>query len=183
MLKYVLLGALAYQPLTGYQLKQFVDRSAKHFWYAQTSQIYRELNKLQAEALLTSEIQEQEERPDRRLYRMTDAGRADLLAWLTQPMTEVEPTKDTLLVRLFFSARLDKAVVLTQLRLQLALRQQQLHLFRTEIVNQIKAGLERQPELKRDALLWDAARRLGELGEEAYIRWLEETIQRIETDF
>jgi len=43
MLKYVLLGALSYQPLTGYQLKQFIDSTARHFWHAQISQIYRTL--------------------------------------------------------------------------------------------------------------------------------------------
>lgn len=183
MLEYVLLGGLSYRPLTGYQLKQFVDTSARHFWYVQTSQIYRTLKKLEGNGLLTSEIQGQVDRPDRRLYHITETGRADLMAWLAQPMTEIEPTKDTLLVRLFFSARLDKETVLTQLRLQRALRQEQLRMFRTEIVRLIEAGVGGNPELKREALLWDAARRLGELGEETYIRWLDETIQRLETDF
>jgi PadR family transcriptional regulator, regulatory protein AphA len=183
MLKYVLLGGLSYQPLTGYQLKQFVDTSTKHFWYAQTSQVYRTLDTLEKEGLLTSQIQEQEDRPDRRLYHITPAGRDDLKMWLAQPMTEIEPTKDSLLVRLFFSAQLDKDTVLTQLRLQRSLRQQQLNLLRNEIPALIQAGVERRPELKRDALLWDATRRLGELGEETYIRWLNETIQRIEAEF
>lgn len=183
MLKYVLLGGLSYRPLTGYQLKQFVDTSAKHFWYAQTSQIYRTLDTLEAEGLLTSEIQEQEDRPDRRLYHITPAGRADLLAWLAQPMTEIAPTKDSLLVRLFFSAQLDKETVLTQLRLQRSLHQRQLSLYRNEITALINEGIQQSPELKRDALLWDVARRNGELVEEAYVRWLDETIQRIEDEF
>ncbi|GAB4509118.1 MAG: hypothetical protein OHK0046_03500 [Anaerolineae bacterium] len=183
MLKYVLLGALSYQPFTGYQLKQFVDNSAKHFWYAQTSQIYRTLDKLEEEGLLTSEIEAQQERPDRRLYHLLPAGRADLLAWLAQPMTEVEPTKETLLVKLFFSAQLDKELVLTQLRLQRALRQQQLALFQEVIAAQISARIAESPQLARDALLWDASRRLGELTEQTYIRWLDETIARIENEF
>lgn len=183
MLKYVLLGSLRYRPLSGYQLKQFVDSSAKHFWYAQTSQIYRTLNALEAEGLLTSKIQGQEDRPDRRLYHLTEAGQADLQAWLAQPMTEIAPTKDELLVRLFFSAQLDKTTVLTQLRLQRSLHQQQLTLLRTEIVQQIKDSAERHPALQRDAMLWEASRRLGELSEETYIRWLDETIQRIEQEF
>jgi PadR family transcriptional regulator AphA len=98
-------------------------------------------------------------------------------------MTEIEPTKDTLLVRLFFSAQLDKEVVLTQLRLQRALHQQELNLYRNEIVKLIEQGAQRRPDLKRDALLWDTTRRLGELGAETYIRWLDETIKRIEEEF
>lgn len=183
MLKYVLLGGLSYQPLTGYQLKQFVDSSAKHFWYAQTSQIYRTLATLEKEGLLTSEIQEQEDRPDRRLYHITPAGRTNLQTWLAEPMTEIAPTKDSLLVRLFFSAQLDKETVLTQLRLQRSLHQRQLSLYRNEIAPLINEGIQQRPELKRDALLWDVTRRNGELVEEAYVRWLDETIQRIEVEF
>jgi hypothetical protein len=98
-------------------------------------------------------------------------------------MTEVEPTKDSLLVRLFFSAQLDKKIVLTQLRLQRSLRQRQLELFRNDIVEQINQSRQRTPDLKRDILLWDAARRLGEMTEETYIRWLDETIRLIEDQF
>ncbi len=183
MLKYILLGGLTYQPLTGYQLKQFVDNSAKHFWYAQTSQIYRTLDMLEKDALLTSEIQEQEDRPDRRIYHITPPGRIDLQIWLAEPMTEISPTKDSLLVRLFFSAQLDKEIVLTQLRLQRSLHQRQLSLYQNEIAELIRAGIQQRPELKRDALLWDVTRRNGELVEEAYVRWLDETIQRIEVEF
>jgi PadR family transcriptional regulator AphA len=182
MLKYVLLGALSYQPLTGYQLKQFVDSSARHFWHAQTSQIYRTLDTLEKDGLLTSHIEAQDERPDRRLYHITPAGITDLDGWLVQPMTEIEPTKDALLVRLFFAARVDKTTLLTQLRLQRALHQQQLDLYRNEIVDLIQQGVQRRPAMKRDALMWDIARRNGELGEEAYLRWLDETIARIEAD-
>ena len=81
MLKYVLLGVLNYQPLTGYQLKQFMDQAAGHFWYAQTSQIYRTLDQLEKDGMLTSHIQAQDERPDRRLYQITPGGQADLRAW------------------------------------------------------------------------------------------------------
>lgn len=183
MLKYILLGALSYQPATGYQLKQFMDNSARHFWYAQTSQIYRTLKELEEAGLVESQMQAQEDRPDRRLYQLTPAGQADLDAWLTTPMTAIEPAKDTLLAKLFFSARIDKTTLLTQLRLQRALRQQQLELFRSEIVEQIRRGLEQRPDLRRDALLWDCARRVGEMSETTYIAWLDETIERIEREF
>lgn len=183
MLKYVLLGGLNYRPLTGYQLKQWVDQTTRHFWNAHTSQVYRTLDSLEADGLAHSEIQEQPTRPDRRLYTITQAGRDDLYKWLAQPMTEIEPTKDALIVRVFFSAQLDKATVLMQLRLQRALHQQQLDLLRGEIVQQIAAGHAANPTFARDVLLWDIARRSGELMEEAYIRWLDEAIARIDAGF
>jgi DNA-binding PadR family transcriptional regulator len=183
VLKYVLLGSLHYQPLTGYQIKQFVDTAATHFWHAQTSQIYRTLHQLERDGQVRSAIQSQDDLPDRRLYEITPDGREDLKAWLAAPMTEIAPTKDALLVRLFFSAQLDRHTILTQLRVQRALHAKQLHLYQTEIVAHIAAGAERRPDLQRDALLWDCARRQGELMEEAYIRWLDETIRRVEADF
>lgn len=182
MLKYVLLGGLSYQPLTGYQLKQFVDSSTRHFWYAQASQIYRTLDTLEKEGLLTSELQEQEDRPDRRLYHITSTGQTDLQTWLAEPMAEIAPTKDSLLARLFFSAQLDKETVLTQLHLQRSLHQRQLSFYQNEIVELINQSIQQRPELKRDALLWDVTRRNGEMIEEAYVQWLDETIQRIESE-
>ncbi len=182
MLKYVLLGVLNYQPLTGYQLKQFMDQAAGNFWYAQTSQIYRTLDQLEKDGMLTSHIQAQDERPDRRLYQITPAGRNDLRAWLAEPMTELQTSKDALLVRLYFSAQMDKATILTQLRVQRALHQRQLDLYRDDIPALIQKSAALHPDLKRDAILWDATRRNGELMEEAYIRWLDETIERVEKE-
>lgn len=183
MLKYIVLGGLNYRPLTGYQIKQFMERSTTHFWYAQTSQIYRTLDQLEKEGLVTSEIQEQRDKPDRRLYRITQKGRDDLRAWLETPITDIEPTKDTLLLKLFFSAQLDKETILTQLRLQRTLYKKQLDLLTNGIKDGIAKQLHDNPILKRDALMWDITRRNGEMLIEAYIRWLDETIQRIEAEF
>jgi len=183
MLKYILLGGLSHMPLTGYQIKQYMETATTHFWYAQTSQIYRTLDQLEKEGLVKSEIQEQHDKPDRRLYHITDAGRADLFAWLETPLTEIEPTKDTLLLKLFFSAQLDKETVLTQLRLQRALHKKQLSLLANETKSIIKSQAEANPHLKRDAIMWEITRRNGEMIEEAYIRWLDEAIQQVEIEF
>lgn len=183
MLKYVLLGGLNIMPLTGYQLKLWVDQTIRHFWHAHTSQVYRTLDGLEKEGLTRSDIQPQDTRPDRRLYHITQAGRDELRTWLAQPMTEIEPTKDALLVRLYFSAQLDKATVLMQLRLQRALHQQQLDLLRGDIARIIATERDAHPALARDALMWDITRRNGELMEEAYVRWLDEAIERIEAEF
>lgn len=182
MLKYILLGGLNYIPLTGYQMKQFMENSTAHFWYAQTSQIYRTLDQLEKDGLVKSEIHEQQDKPDRRLYHITPNGRDDLRAWLETPLTEIEPSKDTLLLKLFFSAQLDKETVLTQLRLQRALHKKQLQVLEATKAL-IESRIQENPAIQRDALMWDITRRLGVLGAETYIRWLDESIQRIEDEF
>jgi PadR family transcriptional regulator AphA len=183
VLKYILLGSLNYVPLTGYQLKKFMDESTSHFWYAQTSQIYRTLGDLERDGLVTSEIEEQDDHPDRRRYHIAQAGRDALRAWLVQPMTNLETPKDTLLVRLFFSGAVDKETLLTQLRLQRSLRQQHLTELQTVTRALIADTAARAPEMLPHTRLWEAARRQGELTEEAYVRWLDETIQLIQDTF
>src|SRR5438034_9618561 len=117
MLKYALLGFLNYEPMTGYDLKQKMDASTACFWHAETSQIYTTLKKLEAEELVVSELHPQTDRPDRRLYTITDAGREDLRAWLMQPITDLPPFKEGVLMKLFFSAQVEREALLTQLRL------------------------------------------------------------------
>ncbi len=180
MLKFVLLGFLQYKPLTGYELESWIKSTTSHFWHAGLSQIYMTLKKLEEDALVISHIEPQEGRPDRRVYRMTEAGRADLSQWLVTPITEPVVKKDALLLKLFFASPDEKEFLLTQLRVQRSLHQQQLAYYRQSIPQEIQDMLAEKPELARNALLWDAARRCGEQYEGMYLRWLDETIQTIE---
>jgi DNA-binding PadR family transcriptional regulator len=183
MLKYVILGALSYQPMSGYDLKQFTDRSTSNFWHAELSQIYVTLKALEKEGLITSVTIPQEGHPDRRVYTLTENGQQALTGWLRVPFTEIDQYKDTLLLKLFFSARIGKEAILAQLHLQRGLHQKLIDQFQTETADDIAQTAERVPSLRRDALLWDATRRFGEMTEETYLRWLDETIATIEANF
>ncbi len=183
MLKYTLLGFLNYLPLTGYELKQRMDSSTTHFWHAKLSQIYVTLKALEEEGLVASSVEEQAERPDKRIYTITPAGQGELRRWLAQPETELSPKKETLVLKLFFSAQLDRETILTQLRLQRDLHRQQEAYYRdvsTQVIRQAAADF---PMLGKDAVLWEATRRFGEAYEALYGRWLDECIQLIETQF
>ena len=80
-LRYALLGMLAVQPGTGYELAQRFDSSMSNAWYASHSQIYPELAKLCEGGLL----QVVGEGPRRsRTFGITDAGRAELRDWLVE---------------------------------------------------------------------------------------------------
>jgi PadR family transcriptional regulator, regulatory protein AphA len=183
MLKYALLGFLHDNAMTGYELEQIMSRSTSNFWYAKLSQIYMTLKKLEEEALVESHVEPQEDRPDRRVYTITDAGRADLRAWLADPVIEIDTHKHTLLLKLFFSAQLDKEAILTQLRIQRNLHHKQMVVYRDETKAHIEHMVEIHPQVADDALFWEATRRFGELYEEMYTRWLDETISNIEKHF
>ena len=183
MLKYLLLGFLNYDPQTGYELKQVMDISTSNFWHAKQSQIYITLKKLKEDGLLTSEVEPQEGRPNRRVYTITPAGQEAFQQWLAKPLTQLPPRKEELLTKLFFAAPMGKETLLTQLRLQRDLHQEQVEVYKNKTKEFIDSIVSDRPQLGQDALLWEAARRFGELYEEMYIQWLDETIATVEKEF
>jgi len=180
MLKYALLGFLTYTPMTGYDLKHQFAVVAASFWHAEVSQIYLTLKKLEAERLVTSQIQPQDDHPDRRLYTITDRGRHDLRAWLSEPITELPPIKQPVLLKLFFAAPMEQAELLAQLRLLRNLHLQKVSYYRGPVLAHIRGTAQRHPHLAKDARLWEATRRFGELSHEMSLRWLDEMIAMVE---
>ena len=76
---YILLGMLSAQERSGYDLKLLLDKQVHHvYWSPAKSQIYGELRRLEQAGLTTMTEVEQTNRPDKRLYRITPAGREAL---------------------------------------------------------------------------------------------------------
>lgn len=106
-LQYALLGLLNHSDMTGYNLKKLFDESISNFWYASVSQIYRELNTLEEKELLSSVIQPQADRPDRRVYSITEKGRAAFLEWIRNfPEKFSREKRDEFSLRIFFGSAL-----------------------------------------------------------------------------
>ncbi len=180
MLKFALLGFLNYTPMTGYELEGWMNASTGNFWHAELSQIYKTLKQLEKSGEVISHVEPQSSRPDRRIYTITAAGKTALDDWLTTPILEEVDKKDPLLLKLFFAAPADRANIITQLRVQLRLHQQKLDQYRNQSPTEILQFAADHPELLTNAPLWEATRRHGELYEEMYIRWIEETLQQFD---
>ncbi|MBK8030357.1 MAG: PadR family transcriptional regulator [Chloroflexi bacterium] len=179
MLKYALLGFLNYQTLSGYDLKRIMDTSTANFWHADLSQIYKALKALEADGLISSAVQAQDDRPDRRLYTITEDGRADLRDWLEEPLAGTPPLKETLLLKVFFSAQADRDHLLTQLVIQRELHRQALARYQGQTLTDIEQNAAFMGATPEDALFWDLTRRAGVLYEEMYLQWLDEAISRL----
>jgi PadR family transcriptional regulator AphA len=180
MIRYILLGFLNYQPMTGYDLKLAIDQSISHFWHAYHSQIYTTLRQMEQEKLVASEFIQKAGQPDRRVYSITPAGQQALRGWLDQTQTEISPIKEELLVRLFFSAQRNPQQVLTELRLQLELHLQKLAAYHEIAVEMPKNEEQHHPALSRDQHFWRLTLDLGIRYEETYIAWLKDSIQKVE---
>jgi len=113
----VILGLLSLGPRSGYEIKATVDRSTRYFWAASYGQIYPELRRLEREGLIEGEDAPNGSRP-RRLYRLTDEGRAELEAWLRREGPLMIEHRDELLLRMFFADALprDEALLLLETR-------------------------------------------------------------------
>jgi DNA-binding PadR family transcriptional regulator len=100
-LSYALLGLLARKPLSGYDLAQQMKKRVGLMWSALPSQIYPELARLEAQGLVTHQLVEQHDyRPDKKVYDITEAGRAALRAWVTDP-TPVSTLRDEFLLKAY----------------------------------------------------------------------------------
>lgn len=104
-LRHAVLGLLDIAPQSGYDLGRAFDRSVAHFWNADQSQIYRTLDRLEADGAIATETIPQQGKPDRRVHSLTDVGRAELSQWLSAPLESLKP-KEPFLARLFFAESL-----------------------------------------------------------------------------
>lgn len=83
--KTVCLGMLTDGPASGYDLKKQFESSFAHFFAAGYGSIYPALSSLADSQLVDCEEVAQEGKPDRKVYRITDAGRDFLKDALQNP--------------------------------------------------------------------------------------------------
>lgn len=99
-LGYALLGLLAREPLTGYDLTNQIKSRVGAFWTTSHSQVYPELARLEAAGLVSHHVVEQRERPDKKVHAITDHGLAALKQWVTTPVAP-RTTRDELVLRAY----------------------------------------------------------------------------------
>src|SRR5215475_5155734 len=81
---YAMLGMLAIQPWTTYELAKQVGRGLGQFWPRARSNLFEEPKKLVARGLATATEEQVGKRP-RTVYTITPEGRAALQSWLAMP--------------------------------------------------------------------------------------------------
>ena len=100
--EFVLLGALMDGPKHGYEIRQFMDGSLDSTWFVGTSQLYLLLKKLEETGLLQSRKKQQETRPTKRVFFLTDKGKHIFLNWLNKPIDHMRDFRIEFLAKLFF---------------------------------------------------------------------------------
>ena len=176
-LKHALLGFINYGPMTGYELKKFFDTSVAHFWNAELSQIYPALKSMESDGLVQMQVDVQDDRPNRKVYSITDQGRDELKQWLAQP-AEPEQIREPILIKVFFGASLPKQELIEVLRDQIEQHRRYLQNLEQGCAMIVKfAGAI---GLQRDATFWNLTIDCGMRMCNSEMQWAEAAIQTIE---
>ena len=72
--RYVLLGLLSHEPLSGYDIKKRIDQSISQFWNVGYGQIYPTLALLEKEGLIERILSENAKGPQRNVFAITNKG-------------------------------------------------------------------------------------------------------------
>jgi len=102
----LILGALMVQPGHGYAIRSYLENSLLDIWRIATSQLYNALRKLEEQNLISSRVEAQDTRPDKRTFRITGAGRERFLEWFFSPTDKVRNLRVELLAKLLFLEQL-----------------------------------------------------------------------------
>lgn len=173
-LPHVILTVLSTRDATGYDITKEFSSSIGYFWKASHQQVYRELNKMGQQGLVTCVLEPQEGKPDRKVYSITAEGKVALTEWFDQPTAH--PT-----VRDEFSAKLMACAV------------QPAGPYRDQMVDlidesrrlvghfkEIEAAYYATPEsLDKYQKLERLTLRRNILAREAWITWAEEVLQEL----
>ncbi|WP_333532694.1 PadR family transcriptional regulator [Desulfotomaculum sp. 1211_IL3151] len=180
-LAFGILGLLNYRDSTGYDLTKIFADSLNNFWHAQSSQIYRELNRMEEAGLVASRSIIQNGRPNKRLYSITDAGRAALSEWLCEAKPEIENPHHPMLVRVFFGAN-DPEATLAMLK---KYREQCLRMLETNYAG-IRQNIENYaaiiPDGQEKSKYWLMTLDCGIAQTQAMADWAEHCIVQIEKE-
>jgi len=98
---FALLGVLNIEPMSGYDIRSYVQQSIGFFWQESYGQIYPGLRRLHEKKLISKKQARETRGPKRYVYSITAKGKATLAEWLaTEPDPEL--VRHELLLKLYF---------------------------------------------------------------------------------
>ena len=99
-----ILALLDEQPRHGYDLRARFEARTAELWSLNSGQVYTTLDRLERDGLVDAADDPDDGSGRRRLYRVTDAGRQELQAWLDATSWSAEPHRDELLMKVLLVA-------------------------------------------------------------------------------
>ncbi len=164
-LRYFVLGLLAQQPMSGYDIKRFLKGLSWLIGSPSSGSLYPILRALLEEQLVTVEIVPGVDRPPRKIYSISESGRQALQTWAEQPSVPNTPLK-AFAMRLFLADNFPPP----SLKAHLRQRRSQVAAHQAELTNMIKL-MDEGAELGLHMAL-----EYGSALAEAELNWLDNTL-------
>ncbi|TQJ91723.1 PadR family transcriptional regulator [Streptomyces sp. SLBN-31] len=98
-LRNAVMAALLEGEASGYDLAKGFEASVANFWMATPQQLYRELERMESEGLVSARVVHQERRPNKRLFSLTEAGREVLRDYVLAAPSKPLALRDELMVK------------------------------------------------------------------------------------
>jgi PadR family transcriptional regulator, regulatory protein AphA len=169
-----LLGLLSLRPMSGYDIRQLIQRSIGHFWSESYGQIYPGLKRLAAAGLVAKKTERKKGSPDRHVYSLTGEGREQLRRWLKLPVAEEVP-RNELLLKLFFGAQMSPSVRREHVQIYLEAHQRKLQVY-GEIAKGLRKEKANDPHLPFCLMTLN----LGRHHSAAMVKWCKETLAELD---
>jgi DNA-binding PadR family transcriptional regulator len=169
----VLLGILAIESMSGYDLGLTIRGSVGHFWNESYGQIYPNLKKLAGRGFATWKTERQKGKPDRRIYSITEKGRERLTEWLAVP-PQPEIPRNELLLKLFFGEQVPSQILIGYVE-----RMAEEHRAQLELLERAEREYIDKNQHYPGAPYWRMAAHYGQMEMRAHLRWAEETLAEL----
>ncbi|MBN2794737.1 MAG: PadR family transcriptional regulator [Clostridia bacterium] len=170
---YALLGLLSLKPMTGYEMKKWVEQALTHFWKTSYGQIYPTMARLEKYKLVESRNIESASGPNRIEYALTELGQDALIEWLRED-TEDFNDKDETLLKFYFSDLLSEDEMIAKLQRSID--------FNESILQGYSGDVDHMEEVKlptRKQLNQYLCTKKGVYLNEARIKWAKECIEAL----
>lgn len=176
-LEYAILVSLQERAGSGYELARRFGKSIGFFWGASHQQIYRSLKRMVELGWVSGDAVAQEKRPDKKVYRVSDDGAAELARWLAEP-ADPPTVRNELSVKIRGASYGEVDRVLAEVR-----RHQRLHAERLAVYQAIEQRDFPDPSrLSGQALHQFLVLRGGIRTEQSMVDWCDEVTGALEHD-
>ena len=165
-IRHFILGLLTQQPMSGYDIKRFLKSLSWLIDVPSLGSLYPSLHALLKDGLVTVEVVAGQDRPSRKIYSITEAGKEALQTWLKQP-SESNASLKKFVMRLALAGQLSQVSLLAHLEQRRA--RVAAHKMTLEQANEAK-GADLGERLMLDYGLSLAA---------AELTWLDSTLARL----
>ena len=177
MLKHGILGLLSYYDRTGYEIMEVFKNSLSFMWNANTSQVYRELQNLKDSGFAQVKVIEQDGKPNKKVYSITEAGREELLQWAGD-YENLKFPNFPILMKLFFGGMLPKEEAIAAIQ-----KVKQVYCERGRELEKLLSCLDSykaETENRNYAMFWDMTADFGRGYARFVADWCDRCVEQIE---